>query len=445
MPIGSESRSLPEQMQSALHDLTSAPELRPILASVAACTRTATESSAAVVVLHQGDNPKLVEAAGVNGHSEAAKRLVLDALEDDESALATVMRSGRPLLMADIAGDPRLAALDRRAQSHVASMAVVPLFDSADVIGVLTVCYELPNDLGPEVLDLITAFAHLIVQTVTAERSRVTISGLEDADRRQMDLIGTVAHELRAPIQASIGFVATVLMHWERLNEDERRALLERVAKNATREAHLVDELLDFSRLESGRSHTAPRLCDLSAEIRERVESLAPLLESHEIVLSLPPELEVFIDPDMLTTVLTNLLTNAMKFSPDATRIEIEAVQGEDEAIVSVTDRGRGVEEQERVRIFEPFFQCGGHTSAAGGAGLGLALVKRCIDRCGGRIWVQDTSGPGSTFSFSLPISRPAGPPDGTIRTTGRRAGGQDDEQRRGQDRRLGERRAVPR
>jgi two-component system sensor histidine kinase KdpD len=363
--------------------------------------------------MREDNGPNTATLAGANGDEASAKRRILDS-GGDANPWIVVLRTGLPMVIKHMQTDERFGTWARGGPAELRSLVVVPIAEADIVIGMLGVYFEDPDAAGPEVLDLLRYFAaerpsDLIVRALAAERSRTEIKRLETLDGRKTELLGTVAHELRAPIQATLGFVDTVLTHWDRMSEQQRKDLLRRVLTNAEEQAHLVDSLLDFSRLESDDLPMSAQRRDLADQIHSPLRNLGPIFDDHRIHVVVPPGLEVFVDHEVLATVLTNLLGNAVKFSPKGSTITITAVRREDAAVVSISDEGPGIDQEERLRIFEPFHQ-GGAKANGGGAGLGLALVRRRVELLGGRIWIDKSPGPGATFSFTLPLPRPGDP-----------------------------------
>ena len=217
-----------------------------------------------------------------------------------------------------------------------------------------------------------------------------------------------VAHELRTPLTASKGFVGSVLHYWDRLSDPERRELLERAARNQDELARLIDQLLEFTRLEAGRARVEPVAGLLGPCVEEVVEGLAPVLEDHDVHLDLSARHMVVADFDAIARVLGNLLTNAAKFSPGGSAIEIATADGDHEVIVAVSDEGMGIAPEDRERVFEPYYQAPGSELSRKGTGIGLSIARRLVEIHGGRIWVESRPKLGSRIVFTLPSAERA-------------------------------------
>jgi two-component system sensor histidine kinase KdpD len=168
---------------------------------------------------------------------------------------------------------------------------------------------------------------------------------------------------------------------------------------------------LDLSRLEAGTLRIAPRLQTIGGIVNTAMAQVQAVTAQHQLDLNVPIDLPAIrADGDRIAQVPTNLVGNAVKFSPLHTTIAVSAARVDETVQIDVADQGRGIASAERGRIFEPFQQLNAHgVHRTQGAGLGLAICKGLVEAHGGRIWVQDRSGPGTTMSFTLPID-PAAP-----------------------------------
>jgi signal transduction histidine kinase len=243
------------------------------------------------------------------------------------------------------------------------------------------------------------------------------ITALKQIDRMRSQLLGTAAHDLKNPLNA-IRLGADLLNDAE-LNEQQRKALnmMQRATDSMT---NLITGLLETIRVESTSNfpYEPFQITDL---IRRAIEDLRPLSDARkQKVIYKPPEDSVLIsgDPNRLNSVMANLISNAIKFSPEGAKIEINLRWDDEEVIVSVADNGPGIPEDEIPRIFEHLFRgritVQDPSNPIDGTGLGLALAKTVIEQHGGRIWVRSKEDEGSTFSFSLP--RESTPKTGSLK-----------------------------
>lgn len=235
----------------------------------------------------------------------------------------------------------------------------------------------------------------------------VDITERREIERMKDEFVSVVGHELRTPltsIRGSLGLMAGGV--YGELSEDGRR-MLEIAVTNTDRLVRLINEILDIERIESGRAPMVRRLCDLADILREAEELMAPTAAEAEVELSVEgASARLWADADRVLQTVTNLLSNAVKFSQPGGAVALHAeVRGEEEVVVSVTDRGRGIPPKMLETIFERFAQVDASDSREkGGTGLGLSIARSIVNQHGGRIWAESEPGQGSTFSFALPL-----------------------------------------
>jgi len=246
----------------------------------------------------------------------------------------------------------------------------------------------------------------------------VTLRGTEArrrTERSHAELIATVAHELRSPLTSVKGFTATLLAKWERFTDDQKRLMLETVDADANRVTRLIAELLDISRIDSGRLEVRRQPVDMAAAVRHHVEAHIAAGQSADrfrvlVADALPP---LWADPDKVDQILGNLLENAVRHGEGRVTIEVTAagLPGSDSAerdtegtAVTVSDEGPGIPEESVGRVFTRFWR----GSKRGGTGLGLYIVKGIVEAHGGMISVGRAPGGGAEFRFILPVGAPA-------------------------------------
>jgi len=257
-----------------------------------------------------------------------------------------------------------------------------------------------------------------VIRDVTLER---------ELDRMKSDFVAIVSHELRTPLASMKMFTSNLLDGVEgELTEGQRDALT-RMAKNLDRLSRLINDLLDLSKLEAGKMKMRLAPVDLRELLESVVAVFGPQAAAKHLTLSLrlPETLPVlWADPDRVEQVLTNLLGNAVKFTPDGGQITVEAlrhdpdtaerigapgerspVSGEGYVSISVADTGVGIPEGDIERVFDKFYQTDhSMTRKTGGTGLGLPICKEIVAKHGGRLWAESTPGAGSRFTFELPV-----------------------------------------
>ncbi|MFJ4123824.1 ATP-binding protein [[Kitasatospora] papulosa] len=250
--------------------------------------------------------------------------------------------------------------------------------------------------------------------TGPVRRLVVSLRGTEARRRTELshaELIATVAHELRSPLTSVKGFTATLLAKWERFTDDQKRLMLETVDADANRVTRLIAELLDISRIDSGRLELRRQPVDISAAVERHVQAHTANGQSPDrfLVRTRQPLPALWADPDKVDQVLGNLLENAVRHGEGTVTIEIApapapAKNDESGTAVTVSDEGPGIPEESMGRVFTRFWR----GSKRGGTGLGLYIVKGIVEAHGGTITVDRAPGGGAEFRFILPVSAPA-------------------------------------
>ena len=226
-------------------------------------------------------------------------------------------------------------------------------------------------------------------------------------ERNRADLISTVAHELRSPLTSVKGFTATLLAKWDRFNDEQKKVMLETVNADADRVTRLLADLLDVSRIDAGRLELHRQVVDLEHAIRKafagRIASGEP---ESRFVLNVTGELpEMWLDPDKVDQVISNLVENALKYGAGTVTVDLTGTPAGAEVIVR--DEGEGIPDELLARVFTKFWRRadGGRRQ---GTGLGLFITKGLIEAHGGEITVGRTAAGGAEFRFTLPAGSPS-------------------------------------
>lgn len=234
------------------------------------------------------------------------------------------------------------------------------------------------------------------------EHERETAERLRDIDELKNRFLNTVSHELRTPLTAIVGFTELLLAN--PLPDHQRDDYIERIGRNAQSLGGLIGDVLAFARADSDDWDLEPVALDLSAQIRLIADQLSPVLEHHHVVIDAPSPVPVLVDREALTRILTNLLTNVVRYSPVGTTVTIATTQRDGRALVSVMDEGPGIPIQEQLSVFDPFFR--GEMALASrtpGTGIGLAVVSDLAKRSGGSARVVSSRDIGAHFEIDLP------------------------------------------
>jgi two-component system sensor histidine kinase KdpD len=283
----------------------------------------------------------------------------------------------------------------------------LPLGGSRGTMGVLAVGIgKSGSPFSPSQRQLLDVFASqtalVLERALLAEEMERSRVGME-TERLRNGLLTSISHDLRTPLAAVSGAVASLLDDEIDLDEPSRRELLETIHEEAERLRRLVHDVLDLTRLESGALQVRKEWCPLEEVIGSALARLEGALRGREVDVDLPGDLLLIpIDAVLIEQVLVNLLENAIQYTPRGSRIEISAKPGTAEVEVRIADRGPGIPAGEEEKIFEKF-----HRGAAvdqRGTGLGLAVCRAMVQAHGGRIRAENRAGGGAVFRFTLPI-----------------------------------------
>ncbi len=233
------------------------------------------------------------------------------------------------------------------------------------------------------------------------------------ANQLKSEFLANMSHELRTPLNTIIGFSELMIDEVPGKINQEQRQCLSDVLDSSQHLLNLINEVLDLSRIESGKVELKQENVALTEVITSVSRSMIPILalknQSLEVEIEegLPP---VYTNEDKLGEVLLNLVDNSSKYTPDGGKLKIKAVSDDGWCRVSVIDNGIGIKAEDQERMFEPFCQLENpladeKSGSGSGTGLGLALVKQIVERYGGRIWVESEYGRGSQLTFTIPLA----------------------------------------
>ena len=307
-------------------------------------------------------NPRLRELLGIRGEIEGLRPLAAVRNADVDDALRAALAESQP-----VHREIALAGVERRVLAvHAASFAI------GDAKGAVAVFHDMTE-----------------------------VRRLETVRR---DFVANASHEIKTPLTAIRGFAETLL--GSELPPRDARSYLEIILRHSERLSQLVEDLLELSRLESGKFTLEPEPLDLGVLVAKLCRELEPRLRERGISVRIAAEgaPRAFADARAVEQILSNLLDNALKYSDSEREIEVRIQAEGDDVRVDVADQGIGIPEADRARIFERFYRVDrGRSRDQGGTGLGLSIVKHLVQACGGDVWVESTPGVGSTFSFTLP------------------------------------------
>jgi len=334
---------------------------------------------------------------------------------DKVSHVTTAIQTGQPVVIQDISTSKTY--LPHPLLSETRAEAVFPLAHAGNVMGALDIQSADGNIFTP---DLLETFAILSDQIAVAAQNaqlyrqqREIASRLVEIDHLKAQFLSTVTHELRTPLNAIIGFSKLLVRGVDgALNETQLRDLTA-IYENGQHLLSLIDDILDFSRIEAGQMALNIETVDLRSEVVGMTDQVEKWIGDQPIHLEfdLLPDIPL-IEGDVirLRQVLRNLLSNAVKFTR-AGSITVTIFHNPQWLVVNIKDTGIGIAAGDMEKLFQPFSQVDGETNRKfEGNGLGLSISRYLIELHGGKIWAESTPGAGSTFSFALPVKQKSSP-----------------------------------
>jgi GAF domain-containing protein len=331
-----------------------------------------------------------------------------------EGALGRMAVTGEPIQIGDIADEASYQSRLREILIRLGyrSLLAVPLLREDHLLGGLVVNRKRAGDFAPEVIDLLKTFATqsaLAIQNARLFRE-IEEKGreLETASRHKSEFLANMSHELRTPLNAIIGFSEVLSERMFGEINDKQAEYLSDILESGRHLLSLINDILDLSKIEAGRMELEPSEFDLPSAIENTLILVRERAQRRGITLGRTVDERLAMiraDERKVKQVLLNLLSNALKFTPEGGQIDVRARVHNGEAEISVADTGVGIAPEDQEAVFEEFRQVGATARKVEGTGLGLAISRKFIELHGGRIWVDSQVGMGSTFAFTLPLT----------------------------------------
>ena len=332
-----------------------------------------------------------------------------------EGALGRAAATQAPCQVANIHQDRLFAALQVRdvlVDVGFRSLLAVPLLRESRLLGGLVVYRRVMGEFPEEVVNLLQTFAGQSVLAIQNARLFREIQDkgreLEIASQHKSQFLANMSHELRTPLNAIIGFSEVLMEKMFGDLNDKQEDYLNDIFTSGKHLLNLINDVLDLSKVEAGKLEVELEKVDLRQLLEGSLVVVRERALRHDVKLSLDMDDNVdtiTADERKVKQIVFNLLSNAMKFTPDKGEAGIRARKSDSVIEIAVWDSGVGIADEDQQRIFEEFQQVErGLTDKPEGTGLGLALTKKFVELHGGMIWVESTRGHGSTFTFTLPV-----------------------------------------
>ena len=322
--------------------------------------------------------------------------------------LEDVLASSQPLYRPRLDGD-RFPEEEEFVRLGLGSRVAAPLLAGARATGMLSLLRRGEDAFTPAEIELVGLLGRLVATAAqnirVYEAERRTVDELRRLSTMRADFVSLVSHELRTPMASVIGSARTLQARWRQLSPEQRDMFLALIADETDRLAGLVGEVLDTSRIDAGTFSYSFSDVDLAGLVEETVAAAGLGQDAVEIVAQIPRALPaVRGDGARLRQVLSNLVDNAVKYSPEGLAVEVRATAVNGRVVIDVTDHGGGIAPADHGLIFEKFGRVAG-TSAKPGSGLGLYIARAIAEAHGGTLDVTSSPGSGATFTLILPVS----------------------------------------
>lgn len=397
-----------------------------------------TRAERGFVMLREAGDELVMHAA----RNMAGERIRPENLRISMSVVSEVMQTGAPVFHEDVLEESDMRDRSSIAELRLRAIACLPMkmpaahaatrFDArprpestaGERAGILGVIYtdsseatRPASDITRELVESVASHAALAVENFRLRQEdlerrviEAEMVKLREVDRLKSDFVSHVSHELRTPLTAIKGALDNMLDGLTgNLNEKQARYLV-RMKDNTSHLVRLIEDLLDLSRIEAGQIGLNPRPLDLGRLVAEACDALRPIAVERKIdlVALTSAELTIRADRDRVMQILMNLAGNALKFTGEGGRVEVQTENAGAHARIRVSDTGEGIDADSTVRIFERFYRApSDRTGKVEGTGLGLSIAKSLVELHGGSISVESEVGTGTTFTVTLPVSGP--------------------------------------
>jgi signal transduction histidine kinase/CheY-like chemotaxis protein len=336
-----------------------------------------------------------------------------ELIPGDFSLSGMAIEQGERVIVEDVFAHPQFTSIAPRCATHgfISGQSTPLVNGSGAVVGVLSTHFlrpHSPSERELRMLDLHVRLAErLIERNRLLEREQAARASAEAANRTKDEFLAIVSHELRAPLNAVLGW--SEMLRNDVLDKHRRERALEVIYTNAKRQRQLIDELLDVGRIMSGKVRLERAPVDLASVVRNAIEMVQPLADAKHIRLTFDADQlpgSFYGDVARLQQILGNLFSNAIKFTLDGGAVHTDVSRKNGVVEIAVSDSGIGIPREFLPHVFEPFRQADGSTTRRhGGLGLGLSIVRHLVEAHAGSIRVESGGeGRGSTFTVRLPV-----------------------------------------
>jgi signal transduction histidine kinase len=353
-----------------------------------------TKTEVGAVFLRESKTDELFFLSATGDAAEKLKKITVPM---EGSVAGWVVKTGAPAVVNDVQSDDRhYPRTDDETQFETRSLLAVPLIAQDKIIGALEVTNKVDDKpFTNEDLDLLTTLA--AQAAVAIEKARLF---------EQSDLLSEVVHELRTPMTSIIGYSKMLTM--EGIPEATKQQFIETIHREATRLGQMVNDFLEWARLEAGRVRFKEEPVDICQLVGDVVLMIEPQARERSIVVEkMVPASSLIVtgDGSRLEQVILNLASNGVKYNRDNGRLDFIVKQEDDQVSIAVRDTGAGISKESLDKLFERFYRVPGTENVVRGTGLGLNIAKSLVEAHGGVMEVSSTVGVGTTFTVKLPLA----------------------------------------
>ncbi len=350
------------------------------------------------------------------GAGEVGRKMVAEehaiALDAEKSLVARAAREQQPVIVNDVRDDPSF--LPNPLLPETRSEMAVPMIVADKVLGVFDVQSDRQDGFTKEDANIYTTLASQVAVALQNARlyaeQAAAMTQLRELDRLKTSFLANMSHELRTPLNSILGFSDVILEGLDGPVTEQMDNDLRLIGKNGQHLLHLINDVLDMSKIDAGRMNLQPEKFKLNGLFEEAINITSSLAGVKSLSLVIKEDsdrmIEVFADRTRLQQVMINLINNAIKFT-ERGEVSLKARQKEDHVLIEIHDTGIGIPPEQIQTIFQEFTQVDTSTTRkTGGTGLGLPISRRLIELHGGRLWAESTgiAGEGSTFYVELPL-----------------------------------------
>ncbi|HLL60485.1 MAG TPA: ATP-binding protein [Candidatus Nitrosocosmicus sp.] len=326
----------------------------------------------------------------------------------DKRGIYEVLRTGKSEMISQLPEDHSTSIKDKRRLSMIKkigleSYMIVPIKIQNKILGVISL---ISSEQGRHYKEL-----DLQIAEALAERAGLAIENAllyqkaNETLRLREEFISIASHELKTPLTSMKAFSQILQKYFAQKHETKAVDHMYKMHVQIDRLSKLVEDLLNVNKIKSGQLEYVFQPLNLDSIIETIIKEMRIINQSHDIILKGKSNATIFADQDRISQVLVNLIGNAIKYSPDAKKIEVSVHKGNEEVIIAIKDYGIGIAQEEHEKIFERFYRAKGtREQTFPGMGLGLYITSKIVQKHKGKIWVESDKDKGSTFYIKLPI-----------------------------------------